>query len=192
MPSTSNDVINIRCHTGFRWATKFGYICRNNALPEPMKSLDQYDMVLHHYQGCGKQWFWAQHSIILWPTPSVQRGPPSTVLPTIIGHIKHCKTIHTNRVKPRLHGTSHNWSDYGHKNQEHSPIENPIIWGCQIWPTPGPRQVAHQGPSSAKVSPSHGGTQRNGYHWFLKGEDWSKWILVASLLFHLDPHHYLF
>jgi hypothetical protein len=32
MPSTSNAMINIRCHTSFRWETKFGCTCRKNAL----------------------------------------------------------------------------------------------------------------------------------------------------------------
>jgi hypothetical protein len=39
----------------------------------------------------------------------------------------------------------------------------------QSKPTPSPRQVAHQGPSLAEVSSSHGGTQHNGYHYFLRG-----------------------
>jgi hypothetical protein len=42
---------------------------------------------------------------------------------------------------------------------------------CQSRPTPSPRQVAHQGPSSAEVSSSHGGTQRNGDHCFLREEE---------------------
>ena len=35
-------------------------------------------------------------------------------------------------------------------------------------------QVGHQGPSSAKASSSHGGTQHNGDHCFLRGEEWSR------------------
>ena len=55
-----------------------------------------------------------------------------------------------------------------------------------------PRQLVHQGPSSTEVSSSHGGTQRNGDHFFLSGEELSRWILVATHLFHLGPHHFLF
>jgi hypothetical protein len=32
MPSTSSAMINIKCHTSFRWETKFGCTCRKNAL----------------------------------------------------------------------------------------------------------------------------------------------------------------
>ena len=101
-------------------------------------------------------------------------------------------TTHTNRVKPRLHGTGHHRLYHGHANQEHSPTEDPTVSGCQSWPTPAPRQVVHQGPSSAEVSSSHGGTQCNGDHCFLRGEKWSRCILVATHLFHLGPHHCLF
>ena len=46
IPSTSNDMIDIGCHTSFRWATKSGCICKRNALPEPIKNSDHFDMVL--------------------------------------------------------------------------------------------------------------------------------------------------
>ena len=32
--------------TSFRWVTEFGYICRKNALQEPIRSSDHFDMVL--------------------------------------------------------------------------------------------------------------------------------------------------
>ena len=32
MPSISNAMINTRCHTSFKWETKFGFNCRNNSL----------------------------------------------------------------------------------------------------------------------------------------------------------------
>jgi hypothetical protein len=35
MTSTSSVMINTECHISFRWATKFGFICRKNALPDP-------------------------------------------------------------------------------------------------------------------------------------------------------------
>ena len=46
MPSTSSDMINIGCHTSFRWETKSGCICRRNALPEPIENSDHSVMVL--------------------------------------------------------------------------------------------------------------------------------------------------
>jgi hypothetical protein len=50
-------------------------------------------------------------------------------------------------------------------------IKHTAISSCQSRPTPSPRQMAHQGPSSTEVSSSHGGTQSNGYHCFLRRED---------------------
>jgi hypothetical protein len=38
MPSTSNAMINTRCHTSFRWEIKFGCTCRKNALWGPIGS----------------------------------------------------------------------------------------------------------------------------------------------------------
>ena len=46
LPSTSSNMTNIGCHTSLRWATKFGCICRNNALPKPIERLDHFDMSL--------------------------------------------------------------------------------------------------------------------------------------------------
>ena len=46
MPSTSSDMINIVCHTSFKWATKSGCICKRNALLEPIGNSDHFDMVL--------------------------------------------------------------------------------------------------------------------------------------------------
>jgi hypothetical protein len=45
MTSTSNAIINIGCHISFRWATKFGCICRKNALPDPIGSFTHSIMV---------------------------------------------------------------------------------------------------------------------------------------------------
>ena len=119
---------------------------------------------IHHHQGYREQCLRAQYSTIPWSAPSIQCGLPSSLLPTSTGHLRHCRTTHINRVKPRLHGTVHHRLYHGHENKEHSPTEYLTILGCQSWPTLAPRQVVHQGPSSAEVSSSHGGTQRNGDH----------------------------
>ena len=110
----------------------------------------------------------AQHSTISWSAPSVQCGPPSALLSTSTRHIWHGRITHTNRVKSRLHGTSQNWSYHGYTDQAHLKTKDTTISSCQSRPTPSPRQMAHQGPSSAEVSSSHGGTQRNGDHCFLR------------------------
>ena len=128
---------------------------------------------IHHHQGYWGQCLQAQYSTIPWSAPSVQCGPPSALLSTSTRHIRCSRTTHTNRFKPRLHGASHNWSDYGHTNQEHPLAKDPAISSCQSRPTPSSGKVTHQGPSSAEVSSSHGGTQRNGDHCFLRGEEWS-------------------
>ena len=36
MPSTSSAMINIGCHTSFRWEINFGYTCRKNVLQNPI------------------------------------------------------------------------------------------------------------------------------------------------------------
>jgi hypothetical protein len=36
MRSINSAMINIRCHINFRWVTKFGCICRKNALQDPI------------------------------------------------------------------------------------------------------------------------------------------------------------
>ena len=46
--------------------------------------------------------------------------------------------------------------------------------------------------STTERASSHGGSQRNGEHWFLRREEWSRWISVATHLFHLDPQHQFF
>jgi hypothetical protein len=44
MPSTSSAMINIGCHIIFRWATKFGFICRKNTLQGPIESFSHFVM----------------------------------------------------------------------------------------------------------------------------------------------------
>jgi hypothetical protein len=46
MTSTRSAMINTGCHISFRWAKKFGCICRNNALPDPIGSF------AHSIMGC--------------------------------------------------------------------------------------------------------------------------------------------
>ena len=159
---------------------------------EPLGNIDHSDMVFTSLPRLWETMHLSSKFPIPWPAPSVKCGPPSAILSTITRHIRHCKTTHTHIVKSRLHGTSCNWSDHGHTNQLHSPIEYPIVSSCQSRPAPSPGQVAHQGSSSAEVSSSDGGTQCNGDHCFLRGEEWSRWILMATLQFHLDPHHCFF
>jgi len=45
-PSTRSDMINIGCHTSFRWVTKSSCICRKNTLQEPIGNSNHSDMVL--------------------------------------------------------------------------------------------------------------------------------------------------
>jgi hypothetical protein len=44
MLSTSNDMINIGCHTTSRWATKCGYICKRSASLDPTARFARSDM----------------------------------------------------------------------------------------------------------------------------------------------------
>ena len=94
---------------------------------------------IHHHQGYRGQLIRAQYSTIPWFAPSVQCGLPSALLSTSTWHIRSGRTTHTNRVKPQLHGTSHNWSNYGHTDQENPPAKDLAISSCQSRPTPSPR-----------------------------------------------------
>jgi hypothetical protein len=47
------------------------------------------------------------------------------------------------------------------------------------------RHTTHQDLASENAFPSSLGTQHNGDHFFLRGEDCSRWILVATHLFQL-------
>jgi hypothetical protein len=47
------------------------------------------------------------------------------------------------------------------------------------------RQATHQDANSTNTFPSPPGTQHNGYHCFLRREDLSRWISVATHLFQL-------
>jgi len=87
-----------------------------------------------------------------------------------IFYVFHFSIIY-NFLTPRLHGIGHNWLDHGNVDQAYSLAKDPTLSVCESWPTPAPRQVAHQGPRSTKFYPSHGGTQRNGDHFFLRVED---------------------
>lgn len=42
---TSNNIINIECHTSSRWVIKFGYICRRRALLGTTARFTRFDMV---------------------------------------------------------------------------------------------------------------------------------------------------
>jgi hypothetical protein len=44
MLSTSNDMINIGCHTTSKWATKCGCICKRNASLDPTASFIRFNM----------------------------------------------------------------------------------------------------------------------------------------------------
>ena len=158
MLSTRNNMITIMCHTTSRWATKCGYIAKGVLHWTPLQASPALIRVVHHHQVCREQCLRAQYSTIPWSAPNIQCGLPSSLLPTSTGHLWHYRTTHTNRVKPRLHGTSHHRLYHGHANQEHSSTADPTVSGCQSWPTPAPRKVVHQGPSSAEISSSHDGT----------------------------------
>jgi hypothetical protein len=100
MPSTRNTMINTRFHISFRWATKFGCTCRNNALHGPIGSFAHSGM---GHTPSPRMWvtiFCAQHSPFPWPAPNLQRGSPSAIFPTIIGHLRDSRVVETNRAQP--------------------------------------------------------------------------------------------
>ena len=138
MPSTISDMIRLGTTRVSSGQKVLAASTKRTPYKSPLEAQTTLTCSLQHYQGCEKQCFGAQHSSIPSPAPSVQCVPPSTMLPTITGHIRDCRT-------------------------------------------------AFQGPSSVD-----GGTQCNGDHCFLTGEEWSRWILVATCQVHLDPHLNIF
>jgi hypothetical protein len=127
--------------------------------------------VVHHHQVHGGQLFSGQHSSFPWPAPIVQRGSPSPLFPTIIGHLRSSRTIDTNRAQPQLNTKGIHLSYCRHTYQGHSIAKDPTLSSRQSRAVPAPRQVAHPRPNLADISSSDEGTQRNGYHFFLRMED---------------------
>jgi len=144
----------------------------------PSKSSPTPIWALHHHQGCGWQCFCAQHSPFPLPTPILQHGSPSTIFPTIFGHLRDSRVVDTNKAQPWLHATFIQWSDFGDTNQQHPTSKDPILLSCQSRETPAPRQVTHSGPNSTEISSIDGGNQCNWNHLFLRREYWSKMDVV--------------
>jgi hypothetical protein len=191
MPSTSNPMINNGCHTSFRWETKFGCTCRKNSLQGLTRSFVHSVM----YPTPSPSLWVTMLLISTFPVPwlalNIQCGPPSALFSTIIGHLRDNITIETNRSQPWMHGKDIHWSYCGHTGQGHSPAEDPTLSSYQSRVVPAPGQVAHPGTNSAEISSSDGGTQCNGYHCFLREEDWSRRILVATHLVQLAQNNFL-
>ena len=87
MLSTSNDMINIGCHTTSRWVKRCGYICRRSASLDPPQASPAPIWVIHNHQGCREQCLQAQYSTIPWSAPSIQCGLPSALFPTSTGYL---------------------------------------------------------------------------------------------------------
>ena len=64
IPSTSSDMINIGCHTSFRWRQCLGAFAKGMPYQSLSKTYTTSIWSLNHYQGYGRQWIWAQHSPI--------------------------------------------------------------------------------------------------------------------------------
>ena len=80
IPSTSNTMINIGCHSSFRWETKFGCTCRKNALHCLIRSFIQsvidptpsprlwatiiLSSTFRHYLACNQYSMWTSLDLI--------------------------------------------------------------------------------------------------------------------------------
>lgn len=56
----------------------------------PLKTSPTLIWIIYHHQGCRGIFLQDQHSIIPWPTPSMQCGPDVTILSPVVGHIRRC------------------------------------------------------------------------------------------------------
>lgn len=95
MPSTSSDMINIRCHTSFRWVAKSGCICKRNALSEPTRNSDLSNMVLKPLP-----WLW--ETMHLSSTFPHSNACTQCSMWTAFGH-----TFHHYQTHPILQNNSH-------------------------------------------------------------------------------------
>jgi hypothetical protein len=105
MLSTSNTMIKIGYLTSFRLETRSGYICRRSFLQVPIGSSAHFAMDLTASLRLWVAMILISTLTLSWIAPSVQCGPPSAIVSTIIRHLKDCRTTDTNRAQPRLHGT---------------------------------------------------------------------------------------
>jgi hypothetical protein len=100
MPSINTAMINTRCHISFRWAKKLNCTCRKNTLQGPIESFTHFSM---GHTPSPRLWvtiICAQHSPFPWPSPSLQRGSPSAIFTTIIGHLRDNIAVDTYRAQP--------------------------------------------------------------------------------------------
>ena len=156
MPSTSSAMINIGFHTNSKWATMFGCICRKITSQDPIGSFVHFTMGLTPSPRIWMRMILNWVFPLPWRTPSIQCGPPSPILFTIVGHIGGSREFETHRARPQLHGTRNHLLHYGHTGQGNLPIEYPTLLSGQSKPATLLGKMAYQGSSSTKHSPSNG------------------------------------
>jgi hypothetical protein len=96
MLSTSNIMINIGYHTSFRLETNSGYICRRSVSRGPIERFSHFSMGVTLSPRLWVKMI-LRSTLHPWPTSNVQFRPPLVIFSTIIGHLRDCKTTHTNR-----------------------------------------------------------------------------------------------
>jgi hypothetical protein len=100
IPSKNNAMINTRCHISFILETNFGFSYRKNALQVPIKSFTHSILDITPSPRLWVTMILSSTFPFPWPAPSVQRGSPLTIFPTIIGHLIDSRSIETNKSQP--------------------------------------------------------------------------------------------
>lgn len=117
MPNTNNGMISIRCLISFRWVRKFAYIYKRSTSLEPITRFNHSDIGL---TPSPKLWETmlsssvSPHSLL---APYIEWGLTLAILSTIVGHIRHCWVVNTNRAQSRLHWVGHHWLYHRHTYQ---------------------------------------------------------------------------
>lgn len=191
MISTRKTMISIDCHTSSRWATKFGYICRRSALLDPTASFALFDM---------------GHT----PSPRQLLTMPSS-------SASHYSLICTQCSMQMAFDNivHHCWTHLTLQNNSHQQCSTWTAWNRPqliiSWKHIS-RTLRHRGynyiklPKQANSFSEVNGSPRttfsrsfliswrNSMQWepLLPGGELIQWILVATLLLYLDPHHCFF
>jgi hypothetical protein len=172
MTSTSSAMINIGCHISFRWANNFWLHLHKESLPRTHRKL--HPLCYGSYTITKTM---GDNSFELNIPPFLGLHP---VFNVDLLHSYFPPLLDTSEVAEQL--TPIELNPTGIQKASRDQIVDTHIKGNrqqrihtllsrQSRKTPAPRQVAHQGPNSAEISSSDGGTQHNGDYSFVMRED---------------------
>jgi hypothetical protein len=172
MLSTSNAMINTGYHTSFRWETRSGYICRKSPYRAPSKAPSHFSMGLTLSPR-----LWVTMIFELNTPPFLGLHPVFNVdllrpyFPPLLDTSEIVEQLTPTELNPDCmeHASTDQIVDTQVKGTRQQRIQlYQVVKAGQLL---APRQVAHPRPNSVEISSPDGGTQCNGDHFFLRGED---------------------